>query len=84
MHAKRNSSGAAAKDSGTEEVQRATKAAACDLCGLPDDWHEANTRGLEVATSRLQDDKLVRVARVVALWEQMKLASASIGNFDVK
>ncbi|OAQ58899.2 hypothetical protein VFPPC_16935 [Pochonia chlamydosporia 170] len=78
------SSAAAAKESRTKEAQRANRAAACDLCGLQDDWHETNTRGPEVADSRLQDDKLICVARMVALWEQMKLAGASIGNFDAK
>jgi hypothetical protein len=75
--------GAAADEIRTkEEVQCANRAAACDLCGLEDNWHETNTRGSEVADSRLQDDKLVRVARVIALWEQMKLVGTSIGNFD--
>lgn len=77
-------SGAAAEESRTKEIQRANRAAACDLCGLEDNWHETNTRGSEVADSRLQDDKLVRVARVIALWEQMKLAGTSIGNVDGK
>jgi hypothetical protein len=77
-------SAVAAKESRTKEAQRANRAAACGICGLQDDWHETNTRGLGVADSRLQDDKLVRVARVVAIWEQMKLAGASIGNFDGK
>lgn len=78
------SGSAAVKGYKAKEVQHATGIGACEQCGLHYDWHKPNMLGLETADNRLRDDELVRVARVVALWEQTKLASALVGKFDAK
>ncbi|KAL7940041.1 hypothetical protein V8C42DRAFT_349789 [Trichoderma barbatum] len=76
--------GAATGSKAANEAQWADKAVACKQCGLQSDWHEPDMRMGGRADERLRDDKLVCVARVVALWEQMKSVGASLGKFDAK
>ncbi len=76
--------GMAAKESEGKDIQCVDGTAACEQCGLQHNWHTPNMRVCGRADDRLRDDELVCVARVVALWEQMKSASASLGKIDTK
>jgi hypothetical protein len=77
-------SGSAATESRAKEVRYEDETAACKQCGLRYDWHEANTYISERADDRLRDNELVCVARMIALWEQMKFVGPSLGKLDTK
>lgn len=76
--------GGAATGRQAKEAQCANTMAACRQCGLQSDWHELNMSVRGITDGRLRDDELVCAARVVALWEQMKSAGASLGKLDAK
>ena len=77
-------SGGAAAEVETEEAQCVDRMAACRQCGLLSDWHKLGMRACGKVDERLRDDELVRVARVLALWEQMKSVGAGVLGFDRK
>ncbi|KAL7917308.1 hypothetical protein ACQKWADRAFT_325925 [Trichoderma austrokoningii] len=76
--------GGAATGSKAGEAQCADRSAVCKQCGLQRGWSELDIRKRGRADDGLQDGELIRVAGVIALWEQMKSAGASIGGFDAK
>lgn len=64
------------------DATRVVRAPACNQCGLFRDWQTPDTRTHRLPDRRLYDEELVRAARMVALWEQMKLIGALPGGFS--
>jgi hypothetical protein len=58
-----------------DEIQVADESQSCRRCSLPINW---------CTDERLHDEELVRVARILALWEQMRSIGTSLAGFDSK
>lgn len=69
----------------TDEERVTDRSRRCGRCGFRFDQRTLDTSATtSTADERLHDDELVRVARIVALWEQMRSIGASLASFDTK
>ncbi len=48
------------------------------------DWSTLDHRTTIATDERLRDEELVRIACILALWEQMRSIGASLAGFDTK
>jgi hypothetical protein len=77
-------SGVLAQENKVKEGPCVDETAACKQCGLQSNWHKLETGVCGTAGDGLRDDELISIARLVALWKQITVSGALIGNFDAE
>jgi hypothetical protein len=71
------------KETEAAKVRFVDSAPACRRCGLRYDWHTVDVDVCGLPDERLCDGELVRAARMVAHWGQMRSIGVSLPGFSL-